>query len=147
MRTQSIQVNDQIEQLVVVSDLHGFIEPLKVLDEVIAAYQGKVQVVAAGDYVVTGPSPAETVEWVHQNAGRFAVRGNHDKGALAMAEGEHPPWTAPGAFLRLGCEQRKYLSELPDILELSWKGRRIRITHGRNHSGEWVLWVQTMKER
>ncbi len=147
MRTQSIQVNDQIEQLVVVSDLHGFIEPLKVLDEVIAAYQGKVQVVAAGDYVVTGPSPAETVEWVHQNAGRFAVRGNHDKRALAMAEGEHPPWTAPGAFLRLGCEQRKYLSELPDILELSWKGRRIRITHGRNHSGEWVLWVQTMKER
>ena len=146
MRTQSVQVNDQVERLVLVSDLHGFIEPLKVLDRVIEAYPEKVQVVAVGDYVVTGSRPAEAVEWVRRNAGRFAVRGNHDEGALAGAEGEHPPWTEPGAYVRLSCEQKEYLSELPDILELSWKGRRIRITHGRRPSGEWVAWTATASE-
>ena len=141
MRTRSLRVSDDVERLLVVGDLHGYVEPLKTLDRVFGAYPDRVQVVAAGDYVVSGAKPAEAVEWVRRNAGEFAVTGNHDQGALAGADGKHPPFTEPGAFLRLSAEQRAYLSDLPDVLELSWKGRCIRVNHGRTRSGAWASWM------
>ena len=146
MRTRSMQVDEEVGRLVVVSDLHGFTEPLGMLDGIIAAYPERVQVVAAGDYVASGLEPAETVEWVRRNAGQFAVIGNHDEGAITRAEGEHPPWTERGSSQRLSPEQREYLSELPDSLDLFWKGRLIRITHGRMSSGEWINWLASEDE-
>jgi len=106
-----MQVEDDVERLLMVSDLHGFVEPLKVLDGIFAACPNKQQVVAVGDYLVNGGRPAETVEWVWQHAGEFAVTGNHDQAALRGAEGEHPPYTEPGAFLCFSGEQRDYLAQ------------------------------------
>ncbi len=140
MRIQPFDVDAQIEKLLFVSDLHGFVEPLAVLDRVIASLSENVQVVAVGDYVVAGVRPAEVVAWVRQNAGRFAVKGNHDQGALAAAQGDHPAWTEPGAQIRLSGDQRDYLREIPDMLELSWRGSTIRVVHGRKPTGEWVDW-------
>ena len=39
-----------------------------------------------------------------------------------------------------------YLADLPDVLELSWRGRQLRITHGRTASGEWASWRATTGE-
>ena len=146
MRTKSMHVSDDVERLVIVSDLHGFVEPLKVLDGLIASYQEKLQVVAAGDYVVTGARPVEAIEWVRANAGSFAVRGNHDENSVARVEGAHPPWTEAGASERLNPDQREYLARLPDVLELSWRGRCIRITHHRRPSGQVVSWMGKVTE-
>lgn len=139
-------MGDDIERLLIVSDLHGFSEPLKALDRIFAAGDDKAQVVAAGDYVVNGARPAQTVDWVRQTAGEFAVSGNHDQVALEGAEGEHPPYTDPGAFLCFNAEQKEYLTGLPDVLDLSWRGRKIRINHGRTKSGEWASWKATTDE-
>jgi len=146
MQTQTLQVSDDVERLVVVSDIHGFVEPLRVLDGILASCSEPVQVVAGGDYVSTGARPVEAVEWVRRHAGRFAVRGNHDDGALVEAEGQHPPWTEPGVYVRLNPEQRKYLNDLPDVLELTWKGRRIRVTHGLDRLGRLMSWRATTQE-
>jgi protein phosphatase len=146
VQTRALQISDDVERLLIVSDLHGFVEPLKELDRLFALYEGKSQVVAAGDYVVNGGRPAEVVDWVRRHAGEFAVTGNHDQEALKGAEGDFAPYTDPGAFLCFSEEQKDYLTGLPEVLELSWKGRKIRINHGRRASGEWVSWKATTAE-
>ena len=64
------------------SDLHSFVEPLEVIDGMIASWPGYVQVLVAGDILSGGVSPVETLEWVRTHAGEFAVLGNHDEGSL-----------------------------------------------------------------
>ena len=134
MQTRALQISDDVERLLIVSDLHGFVEPLKELDRLFALYEGKSQVVAAGDYVVNGGRPAEVVDWVRRHAGEFAVTGNHDQEALKGAEGDFAPYTDPGAFLCFSEEQKDYLTGLPEVLELSWKASssKLRLTPRRS---------------
>lgn len=130
MRVERINVADGVARLIAVSDLHGFIEPLEALDDIIHAMPERVQVVVVGDIVMGGPDPAEAVEWVRKRAGEFAVLGNHDEVALMGADGEDPAYTEPGSFQRLNSEQAEYLRSLPEVLELGWRGIRIRVMHG-----------------
>lgn len=145
-KTRSIVVEDNVERLIVVSDIHGLTEPLKVIDDILNGVPDKLQVVAAGDYFVIGDSPAEVLEWVRKNAGEYAVRGNHDDGALNSPEGEFPPYTEAGALNRLDAGLKKYLEGLPHILELTWRGAHIRVTHDFTPSGNRLSWKARVPE-
>ena len=134
-QARCIDVDDRVERLLVVSDLHGFLEPLRALDRVIAEMPGRVQVVAAGDLVMGGPDPAGAVEWARTRAGDFAILGNHDEVALMGGEGRPPAHTEAGSFQRLSAEQVAYLRGLPDLLDLRWRGIRVRIIHGHRTYG------------
>jgi len=141
MERKRVEVKGDADTLLVMSDLHSFIEPLEVIDGIIASRPGAVQVAVAGDILCAGASPAETVEWVRTNGGEFAVLGNHDEVSLRGAAGDHPPYTEAGAYQRLDRRQIEYLQALPQVLELTWRGARIRVTHAhRTLSGEDVSW-------
>lgn len=147
METRRIEVSETVDTLLVMSDLHSFFEPLEVLDEIIDSWPDSAQVVVAGDILSGGASPVETMEWARTRAGEFAVVGNHDEGSLRGGEGEHPPYSEAGGFLRLDQRQAGYLQSLPFILDLSWKAKRIRVTHGhRRFTGECVSWMAKPSE-
>ena len=147
METRRIEVSETVDTLLVMSDLHSFFEPLEVLDEIIDSWPGSAQVVVAGDILSGGASPVETMEWARTRAGEFAVAGNHDEISLRGGEGEHPPYSEAGGFLRLDQRQAGYLQSLPFILDLSWKAKRIRVTHGhRRFTGERVSWMAKPSE-
>ncbi len=118
MQTRRIEVEADVDSLLVISDLHSFIEPLHALDVELASRSGSHQVVVAGDIISGGANPAEVVQWVRTNAGEFAALGNHDETALLGGEGEHPPYSEAGGFLRLNREQAEYYQSLPNVLEL-----------------------------
>ena len=56
METKRVEVNGDVDSLLVMSDLHSFIEPLEILDGIIASWPGSVQVVVAGD-ILSGGEP------------------------------------------------------------------------------------------
>lgn len=134
--TESIEVSENVEKLIIVSDLHGLVEPLETMDDILGQISENVQVVAAGDYFVNGPCPAEVLDWVRANAGDYAILGNHDEAAIASTGDNLALYTESGAFSCLDAGQRDYLTNLPNILELSWRGARIRIAHHFTPCGE-----------
>jgi len=147
MRTERIEVNGDVDSLLVVSDLHSFIEPLEALDVALASRPRSAQVVVAGDIISGGANPSETVEWVRRNASRFAVLGNHDEVAILGGEGDHPPYSETGGYLRLDRSHAEYYASLPHVLELAWKGQVIRVLHGhRTLSGQDVSWMAKPSE-
>ena len=147
MQIERIDVDGDVDSLLVVSDLHSFIEPLEALDVALASRPGSAQIVVAGDIISGGANPAETVEWVRRNAGRFAVLGNHDEVAILGGEGDYPPYSETGGYLRLDSQQAEYYRSLPHVLELAWKGQVIRVLHGhRTSSEENVSWMAKPSE-
>lgn len=147
MQSKRIELKSHVDSLLVMSDLHSFIEPLQVLDGKLASCPRSVQVIVAGDILSGGANPIETVEWVRRHAGEFAVLGNHDEASLREEEGDHPPYTEAGAHQRLDQQQIEYMQALPCILELTWKGTLIRVMHGhRTSSGESVSWMAKPSE-
>ena len=148
IRTLKHDVDDSIERLLIVSDVHAFIEPLHVFDKLRAAMRGKSQVVFNGDLYCGGVRPVEATDWVMRNAGELATLGNHDEDALRGNEGSQPPFTEAGAWQRLRDDQRDWLRIRPHRLELSWRGRRIVAMHGHlTREGRPIPWYATPEEQ
>jgi predicted phosphodiesterase len=147
VQTKRIDLNTDVDSLLIVSDLHSFIEPLQALDVAFASRSGSARVVVAGDTISGGANPAEVMEWVRKNAGEFAIVGNHDEAARRGGEGEHPPYSETGGYLRLDSGLAEYYQSLPHVLELAWKGQLIRVLHGhRTRAGEDVSWMAKPSE-
>ena len=145
MEAQTAHVDDSVDRLVIVSDLHAYREPLAAFEECLAALPGRSQVCVDGDLFEGGIDPAETVSWVRKHAEGFAARGNHDAGVLGeRLDGDFPPDTERGAYAKLNADQIRFLRELPDALLIQWRGRSIRMMHGHRtpsgQPGHW-LWV------
>jgi predicted phosphodiesterase len=148
-------IDDSVEQLIVVSDLHGFVEPLKIVDRILDRSGARVQVLAAGDYFAIGPYPAETLSWIRVKAGDFAVLGNHEEGVLAASDDNDAPpgvsspatgvpspaFTDTGSLHCLDSGLKEYLVSLPHVIEVVWKGKCIRFTHDVTPSGEKFSWT------
>ena len=147
MATKRIELNADVEGLLVLSDIHSFIEPLETIEGMIATWPRPVQVVVAGDILSGGANPVEVMEWVRTHAGEFAVLGNHDEAALRSGEDPAPVYTEAGGYQRLDQQQVEYINALPSVLELAWKGKLIRVTHGhRRLSGQDVAWTAKPSE-
>lgn len=147
--TVTRQLDDAIERLIIVSDLHAHLPPLEALAACWAQRQGKSLVLFNGDLIFGGPHPAEVARWLMRTCGDLATLGNHDEGMLRGGAGEHPPFTEEGAFLRLSEEERKYFRALPRRLILRWRGKKIVLTHGHADpaKAEEVSWKATPEEQ
>ena len=151
IKTQIIHLDNSIDRLAVVSDLHACREPLIPFEECLAALPGRSQVFINGDLFEGGIDPVETVEWVRKNAQGFTVRGNHDAGVLREdLDGNFPSDTERGAYPKLNADHIRFLRELPEFLLIQWRSKTIRMMHGHRtpsgQKGHW-LWVpgQAMK--
>ena len=119
--------------MLIFSDLHTFLSPLRAMDAVRAGYGGREQVIFNGDNYHGGLQPIETTQWIMDHAGPLATLGNHDEAMLATkGEGgvSPPPCTEPGAYQVLSAEQREYVAGLPHRLALEWRGVKIVVMHG-----------------
>lgn len=129
----SHRLDDGIEQLVVISDVHGHLQPLQLIDEILAGYDRKTQVIFNGDMFYGGPWPINVLEWVMKNAGELATLGNHDEAMLrceASISKKEPPFTEAGTYQLLSEAQLEYIGNRPHRLELNWRGKRIVLMHG-----------------
>jgi len=142
MHTVTVRLDDEIDCLVVASDIHAYRETLGPLSATIAALPGRVRVCFNGDLFEGGISPSEGVDWVREHAEGLAVRGNHDEWVLSdKIDGEYPLDTERGAYKHLSAEQMRFLRELPEVIEIEWRGKSIRVMHGhRTPAGEGGDW-------
>jgi predicted phosphodiesterase len=98
----------------ILSDIHA---NLTALDAVLEAAKGRwVKAVCLGDLVGYGPDPNEVIDRV-RSLGAVIIRGNHDKAASGLADGEEFNPIARSAVLwtrqQLRPENREYLEKLP----------------------------------
>jgi predicted phosphodiesterase len=144
IRSQAHQLDDAIDRLLIVSDIHAHLPPLRAFDRLRAKLRGRSQVVFNGDLFFGGGRPAEAAEWVIENAGALGTIGNHDEGMLLGGERDDPAYTEAGAYRRLTAAQRDHFARLPHRLELTWRGRRIVLMHGhRTPDGQFGSWMAT----
>ena len=132
----SVVISDDIDRLVVVSDLHAYREPLEVLDTHVQDGSIANQVLVNGDILEGGLDAIETVAWVRKHAAGHTTRGNHDSGvfrylrdgpsaATSLAEDSEM-----GAYAALDAGATGFLEGLPDVLDVRWKGFQLRLMHG-----------------
>ena len=79
------------ENILVVGDVHGCFDELQqLLDKAVRENRNKPfeKVILVGDLCNKGPDSAKVIRFVRQQKNWFAVRGNHDDGALAAALGD-----------------------------------------------------------
>ena len=152
IRSARHQLDDSIDRLLIVSDIHGFVRPLEVLDALRAAMDGRSQIVFNGDMCTPGLWPAEAMQWTRRQAGELAVLGNHDEAVLQGAEvgylRDYPQLTEAGTDQRLIDQAGDYMQRLPHRLVLSWRGKRIVLMHGHiNADGRAVSWRASPEEQ
>jgi len=132
----SVVISDDIDRLVVVSDLHAYREPLEVLDTHLQDGASESQVLVNGDILEGGLDSIETVAWVRNHAAGYTTRGNHDSGVFRYlrdgpsAASEVAADSEMGAYTALDAEAMGFLEGLPDVLDVRWKGFQLRLMHG-----------------
>ena len=131
-RSESLTISDDVQRLVILSDIHGHLEPLRELDTVIEELKrdGAVQVVVLGDLFPGDVEPLGVLDWVMDKAGPHCAIGNHDLKVLTFTSDESHPCTEPGVGHLLTLRHREYLGNLPTCLELVWRGNTILALHG-----------------
>lgn len=141
IRTRTRTLDDTLDRLIILSDIHAHLPPLKAFDQARLRLKGRNQVLFNGDLCFGGPRPAEAAVWLQDTVGELATLGNHDEGMLRGAQGEHPPYTERGAYLRLNEKQRDYFRQLPHRWIFSWRGKKIVLMHGHltrdEKAGSW----------
>lgn len=148
IRSAEHQIDDNVEHLLVISDVHGCVQPLSAFDEIRSGVEGRSVVAFNGDAFSGGARPVEVAAWIIDNVGDLATIGNHDETMLAGAEGENLSFTEPGAYQRLSRQQRDYFGDKPHRLELSWHGKRIVLMHGHiNRHGDAGSWLASPDEQ
>ncbi len=148
LRTVTSEVDDDVERVIVVSDIHGIYQSLEAFDAIYSNFEGHNLVIFNGDFCFPGMRPIEVFHWIRRMAGENFFLGNHDEDALGDAEGELPLYTEIGAFQRMAKEDREFLISRPHRLDLSWRGRRIVLMHGHlTPEGESASWMTTPEEQ
>ena len=76
--------NDRKSRLIIVGDVHGCLEELKILLTRCSYEKERDEVIFVGDLVNKGPSSVDVIRFV-RGMGASCVRGNHDDDALYYA--------------------------------------------------------------
>jgi len=120
-------VNALKKNVVIVGDVHGCLDELKELVELVKQKtKDEATFVFVGDLVNKGPYSSEVVQFVRSLPGAFCVRGNHDESVLAHAlryqKGLGLPKSKNGFsydyIAKLSNEDINWLQELPFTLAL-----------------------------
>ena len=152
VRSVRYQLDDSIDRLLIVSDIHGFTRPLEVFDALHAGMSGRSQIVFNGDMCNPGLWPSKAIQWIRRNAGEFAVLGNHDEDVLQVDEAgsgdDQPHVTKEDEQQWFTNQVRDYLGSLRHRLVLSWRGKSIVLMHGHiNANGKTVSWQASPQEQ
>jgi predicted phosphodiesterase len=143
IKTATHQLPDSVDRLLIVGDIHSYLQPLQVFDALRARMAERTEVLFNGDLFQGGAKPVETAQWVLSNVGDLATVGNHDEAMLRGTGGSvQPPFTEAGAYQRLSKNQREYFRNRPHRLVLTWRGKNIVLMHGHirmdGHPGSWM---------
>ena len=134
--TAEVEVDPAIQRLVVVSDLHAYREPLEALDQRLAQLTEPYLVFVNGDIVGGGIDGRFALEWTMRRAAGRTTRGNHDSAIFENLDIDpsQPDSAAAdtelGAYRQLSADQLEFVRSLPDVLEVRWRGRTLRLMHG-----------------
>ena len=130
--SRSIEIPSDTEELLIVSDIHGYHHVLEGFEKAISGRTARCQVLFCGDLYVPGTQPVECTAWIMEHAGPLAVRGNHDDEMLeaSITQPREPLWSETGAKQNLTDVQLDYMAQLPHRLEVTWRGKRIVLMHG-----------------
>ena len=134
--TAQVEVNPSIQRLVIVSDLHGYKEPLESLDHWLDQLSASYLVFVNGDIFEGGIDGRFALEWTMRRAIGRTTRGNHDSAIFEYLKAEPPSGegapddTELGAYREMTPEQLKFVKSLPDILDVRWRGHSLRLMHG-----------------
>ena len=82
LRTVESEVDDDVERVIVVSDIHGIYQSLEAFDAIYSNLGGPNLVIFNGDFCFPGNRPVEVFHWIRRMAGENFVLGNHDEDAL-----------------------------------------------------------------
>lgn len=115
-----------MEQIAVISDIHGNIPALEAVLADIKA-RGIKSIICLGDLVGKGPHPAETVDLVKKHC-ELTVKGNWDY-FITEKSSEMLSWHQS----KLGPERLDYLKSLPLYHEFMMSGKLIRLCHASPH--------------
>ncbi len=134
--TAQVEVNPSIQRLVIVSDLHGYKEPLDALDRWLDQLAEPYLVFVNGDIFEGGIDGCFTLEWTMRRAAGRTTRGNHDSAIFEYLKAEPPSGegapddTELGAYREMTPDQLEFVKCLPDILDVRWRGHSLRLMHG-----------------
>ena len=134
--TAEVEVDPAVQRLVVVSDLHGYREPLEALDQRLAQFTEPYVVFVNGDVFEGGIDGRFALEWTMRRAAGRTTRGNHDSTIVEYPDIDPSQRdraaadTELGAYRQLSADQLEFVRALPDVLEVRWLGRTLRLMHG-----------------
>jgi predicted phosphodiesterase len=126
-----VPANGALEQIAVISDVHGNVTALEAVLADVAA-RGITRIVNLGDLIGKGPRGAEAIRLCRQ-ACEATVRGNWDS---FISRGEDLLLSAAGRWVRreLSDGDLAWLAGLPGTQELVLSGRRVRLFHASQAS-------------
>ena len=134
--TAEVQISDEVRRLVIVSDLHAYREPLEALDQWLDQLPGPYLVFVNGDIFEGGIDGRYALEWTMRRAAGRTIRGNHDSAIFEYLDADPSPDdrapadTELAAYRTLSPDQLEFVKSLPDILDVRWRGRTLRLMHG-----------------
>ena len=134
--TSRVEVSAATERLVIVSDLHGYREPLEAIDRWLNQVSEPFLVFVNGDIFEGGIDGLYAVEWTMRRALGRTTRGNHDSAIFEYLGADPPPGkrapddTELGAYREMTPDQLAFVQSLPDILNVHWRGHSLRLMHG-----------------
>ncbi len=134
--TAAVDVDPAVRRLVIVSDLHGYREPLEALDQRLTRFSEPSLVFVNGDIFEGGIDGRYAVEWTMRHATDRTTRGNHDSAIFEYLNADLTPSerapddTEVGAYQSMTPKQHEFVKTLPDILDVCWRGYSLRLMHG-----------------
>ncbi len=129
-KIKTIKIEDSVDRLIFVSDIHSHIDSLVVVNSLISKFDVHFKLGCNGDIFHAGPQPIEALNWVMQNAGELCILGNHDEAVLENPSESDPIYLDTGVSKLLDEKQKSYLEALPSEINIEWKGKRIKMIHG-----------------
>lgn len=151
-----LDVDAAVERLIVVSDIHAYREPLAAVDDWLATLSERYLVFVNGDLFEGGMDAETTVDWARRHAPGRTTRGNHDSRIFAYLQGQtaqDPPtqWFADaelGGYQTLDSQQLDFVAQLPDQLNVHWRGKRIQLLHGHqnHHNTDYTPWHRSVEQ-
>lgn len=134
--TAQVEVSAATDRLVIVSDLHGYREPLEAIDRWLTQLSESHLVFVNGDIFEGGIDGRYAVEWTMRRATGRTTRGNHDSAIFRYLDADPSPGkrapddTELAAYREMTPDQLEFVKSLPDILDVHWRGHSLRLMHG-----------------
>ncbi len=112
----------------IISDIHGYIEPLKLA---IALFESLSvsQIICAGDLVDGGWDGEAVIDCIRAN-NIICVRGNHDRESFQEQVNQDYLAEYDDEFYdQINAYRANYVRSLPMICSFNWANKQIRLTH------------------